>query len=342
MNKKGLVITVILIFLLILTSCATSNDHTLTETNGLTDVNIQIDGAAVPYYAPLYLAVEKGYFAEQGLNVNFYYASAAEIVKNVGAGNVEFGFPNADPVILGKGNGVPIKIAHTTYQNGLGSIIYKDTSDIESPEDLKGKTIGITSYGSPNYIQLQVILQEAGLSLDDVEIRIIGTGAIVNALISDQVDAISFSKLRTYELNMSGVNVSEILSEDYLPTYGNVLITGDNFYQQHPDIVQAFVTALNQSLDYMIDGNVEEAVEIVMEKYVPSTSDDISHYVSIIEQEFVGNLWQSEDTDRYGFGYSNEQDYNQYIQILSDYGLLDQAYSSNELIVDVNLEENTK
>ncbi|WP_440897640.1 ABC transporter substrate-binding protein [Amphibacillus sp. Q70] len=342
MSRKSLVITVIFMCLFMLSSCASTNDHTLTETNGLTNVNIQIDGAAVPYYAPLYLAVEKGYFAEQGLNVNFYYASAAEIVKNVGAGNVEFGFPNADPVILGRGNDVPIKIAHTTYQNGLGSIIYKETSDIDSPEDLTGKTIGITSYGSPNYIQLQVILQEAGLSLDDVDIRIIGTGAIVNALISDQVDAISFSKLRTYELNMSGVEVDEILSEDYLPTYGNVLITGDNFYQQHPDIVDSFVKALDKSLAYLIDGNVEEAVEIVMDKYVPSTSEDISHYVSIIEEEFVGNLWQSADTDRYGFGYSNEQDYNSYIQILSDYGLLEQAYSPNELIVNINLEENTE
>jgi ABC-type nitrate/sulfonate/bicarbonate transport system substrate-binding protein len=49
--------------------------------SNLTTVAIQIDGSAVPYYAPLYIAQEKGFFAENGLNVEFYYASAADIVK---------------------------------------------------------------------------------------------------------------------------------------------------------------------------------------------------------------------------------------------------------------------
>ena len=61
------------------------------EAADLRKVSIQIDGAAVPYYAPLYLAQEKGYFAEQGLDVEFYYSAGADIVKNVGVGNV----PNA-------------------------------------------------------------------------------------------------------------------------------------------------------------------------------------------------------------------------------------------------------
>ena len=71
-------------------------------------------------------------------------------------------FPNADTVLLGRGNGVPVNIIHTTYQKGLGAIIYKSESGIHKIQDLKGKTIAITSYGSPNYIQLKVILQQNG------------------------------------------------------------------------------------------------------------------------------------------------------------------------------------
>ena len=51
------------------------------DAGDLKTVSIQIDGSAVPYYAPLYLAQENGYFAEEGLNVEFYYAAAADIVK---------------------------------------------------------------------------------------------------------------------------------------------------------------------------------------------------------------------------------------------------------------------
>ena len=80
------------------------------DTGDLKTVSIQIDGSAVPYYAPLYLAQENGYFAEEGLNVEFYYAAAADIVKNVAAGNVEFGFPNADAVVAAKAQGIPVKV----------------------------------------------------------------------------------------------------------------------------------------------------------------------------------------------------------------------------------------
>lgn len=121
------------------------------DTGDLKTVSIQIDGSAVPYYAPLYLAQENGYFAEEGLNVEFYYAAAADIVKNVAAGNVEFGFPNADAVVAAKAQGIPVKVAHTTYQEGLGAIIFGSDSGISTPADLKGKKVAVTSLGSANY-----------------------------------------------------------------------------------------------------------------------------------------------------------------------------------------------
>ena len=64
----------------------------------------------------------------RGLNVEFYYAAAADIVKNVAAGNVEFGFPNADAVVAAKAQGIPVKVVHTTYQEGLGAIIFGSDS----------------------------------------------------------------------------------------------------------------------------------------------------------------------------------------------------------------------
>ena len=74
------------------------------------------------------------------------------MVKNVGVGNVEFGFPNADSVIVGRGAGIPVKVVHTTYQHGLGATIFKRSSGISGPADLKGKKVAVTSLASPNYI----------------------------------------------------------------------------------------------------------------------------------------------------------------------------------------------
>lgn len=306
------------------------------EPSGLTKVSIQIDGAATPYYAPLYLAKEKGYFADEGLDVEFYYASAAEIVKNVAAGNVTFGFPNSDTVVMGRANDVPVKIIHTTYQSSLGSIIYKKSSDISSLADLRGKTIAVTSFGSPNYIQLQVALQKANLTPDDVNIKIIGTGGIVNALATDQVDAICFSMLRAYDLEAQGVEVGEFRTEDYLPGHGNVVITSDAFLRDHQDVCESFTRALNRSLDYILEGNVRPAIDLAIEKYAPASSGSEERIQKVMEQEFVTKLWRSSNTDKYGLGYSDAKRYQNYIDILASYGIIEDSYPADELFVNLS------
>ncbi|CAM4296709.1 ABC transporter substrate-binding protein [Erysipelothrix aquatica] len=327
-------IITILLLTVMLAGCG-QKSHTYTPNqDGLIDVSVQIDGAAVPYYAPMYVAQERGFFAEQGLNVSFYYASAAEIVKNVGSNNIEFGFPNADPVIIGRANGVPVKIVHTTLQNGLGSVIFKDASGIKTPSDLKGKTIGITSYGSPNYSQLKMLLETEGLTIDDVTIKIIGTGAIVNALITDQVDAISFSMLRTYELRANGESVSEFRSNEFTTTYGNVVIVSDTFLETNPELVEGFTNALNKSLEYITDGNLEDAVDLSIDNYAQSAKNSRDKFVTIMDDAYVNGLWQSDDTKIHGFGYNNRERYQLFIDDLAKFGIISKSYDASELIVE--------
>lgn len=335
MKKTKIILFFISLLVFILSSCSNDKIKIEKDEKGLEEVSIQIDGAATPYYAPLYVAKEKGWFEDEGLDVEFYYATASEIVKNVAVNNVTFGFPNSDPVIMGKSNDIPVKIIHSTYQEGLGSIIFKKNSNITSPSDLKGKTIAITSYGSPNFIQLQVILEEVGLSLNDISIKIIGTGAIVNSLASDQVDAISFSMLRKYDLEEQGVDVDEFRSENYMPTQGNVLITSDELLQQHPEIPKKFTNALNKSLEYLINGHLEEGIQIAVDKYAPTAKGNEKNIKIVMENEFIPNLWQSSDTNEFGFGYSNPERYNKYIELLSDYELIEKSYNANELIENI-------
>lgn len=336
MKKLIFILTIVTLILL---GCASTSDYELNKNeDDLYEIDIQIDGAATPYYAPFYLAEERGYFEEQGINVNFYYASASEIVKNVGANNIHLGFPNADPVIIGYANEVPVQVVHNTYQQGLGAVIFKEDSGIETAEDLEGKSIGITSFGSPNYIQLQVLLQQQGLSIDDVAVEIIGTGAIVNALISDQVDAITFSKLRTYELLASGIDVNQFVANDFMPSYGNILIANPYFYENHPEVVESFIDALNQGIDDIVNGDVEEAVAIARDNHTPSIAGNEETYIEIINNEFIPNLWTSDYTEEYGYGYSNLDDYQEYVDILVEHGLISESYDATNLIENVGIE----
>ena len=302
------------------------------DTGDLKTVSIQIDGSAVPYYAPLYLAQENGYFAEEGLNVEFYYAAAADIVKNVAAGNVEFGFPNADAVVAAKAQGIPVKVVHTTYQEGLGAIIFGSDSGISTPADLKGKKVAVTSLGSANYFQLQAAMESAGLTIDDVQVEIVGTGAILTALTEGQVDAIVFSKLRTIELNNSGYAASEITCDQFLPSFGNVLVAGDKLVAEDPETVDGFCRALNKAIEYIIDGHVEEAVDMSIEKYAPTFAEKRDVVVQILNDVFVKTLWQSDYTKENGIGASNPEKWQALIDESKEIGNIDETFDASELL----------
>ncbi|WP_175640434.1 ABC transporter substrate-binding protein [Metabacillus schmidteae] len=340
MVKKLFSFSLIFIFVFLVgcgaTETTTSSTNTESDSgNAVKKVTIQIDGAAVPYYAPLYLAKEKGYFKEEGLEVEFIYAAAADIVKNVAAGNVEFGFPNGDSVISARAENIPVNVVHSTYQNGLGATIFKVDSGIKKPSDLKGRTIAVTSYGSPNYIQLQVLLEQNGLSLDDVNVKIVGTGSIVNSLVVDEVDAITFSLLRTIEMKNQGINVDEFRSDEFLPSHGNVLITSEDYLKNNEDTVKAFIKALNQGLTDMIEGDVEETVKMAINEYSPTFKDKEEIVIESINNVFIPYLWQSELTKSEGLGTSDIEKWQGAIDSLKKYEVIDKELKAEDFVINL-------
>ncbi|WP_210495688.1 ABC transporter substrate-binding protein [Microvirga antarctica] len=299
----------------------------------LESVTLQIDGAAVPFYAPLYVAQEKGLFAKNGLELRIVYAAAADILRNVAAGNVQFGFPNGDAVIAGKANGLPVKVVHTTYQRGIGATLFKTTSGIKTFEDLKGKTVAVTSLGSPNYLQLQVGLKQAGVKLEDVNVEVIATGAIVQALQADKVDAIVFSELRRYNLEADGVKVGMISSNDFLPSFGNVVVTGERYLQSKPKAVKGFNTALSEALQWIIDGHVDEALTIAIEKHAQTWKGQEDLLKRAFTESFIPSIWQSPLTKEKGLGAGDLAAWQKNIDILAEYKVVERGFKADDLVV---------
>lgn len=305
----------------------------LKENNGLTKVTIQIDGAAVPYYAPLYYAKEKGFFKEEGLDVDFIYADASTVLKNVAIGNVEFGFPNGDAVISAVANGVPIHVIHTTYQEGIGAILSLENNPITKPSDLKGKTIAVTSIGSPNYVQLQALATEEKFTLgNDIEVKVVGGSAITESLRRQYVDAIIFSRVRYYALKAQGVPVVEVPMEEYIPSYGNVLVANNDIVKNHPEVAQKFLRAFNKSLKDLTSGHLTEALNIALE-YAPNFKGQEEQLLSTLENFFVPSLWQSELTQKYGFGYANMNKWNEMGDLQFNYGLIPEKLNAEDFVM---------
>ncbi|WP_029153895.1 ABC transporter substrate-binding protein [Microbacterium gubbeenense] len=323
---------------LLLTGCSpaevAAENGSSADTGETTRVTLQIDGAAVPYYAPLYEAVEQGYFAEEGIEVEFTYAEGSAILQNVAAGNVQFGFPNGDSVITAKANGVDVDVVHTTYQQGIGAILFnEDTAGISSPADLAGKRIAVTDLGSPNYIQLQAILESANLTVDDAEISTIGSGAIVQALQNGEVDAIAFSRIRYYALQAAGFPAGQILSDEYLPSFGNVLVTSPALREENPEVVSGFVAALDRGLEYVI-ANPADSIAEVIPAYADTFSGQEDAVTNVIENVFVPDLWTSADTEANGLGYGDLERWQTAIDNQAEYGIIPESFDAADLVVE--------
>lgn len=299
----------------------------------MTKVTLQIEGSAVPYYAPIYEAIEQGYFADHNLDVEVLYAEGATVVQNVAAGNVDFGFPNAPGVIAAYANGVKTKVVHSTYQTGIGSILFnKETSGIKTVADLKGKTIAVTDLGSPQYLALQLLLEANGVDISDVKIQIVGVGAIIQALQNGQVDAVSFNSVRYYALKSQGFPVDQFLTDPALPTNGNVLISSPKTLEQNPDVVAGFIAALDEGIQYSTE-NPAEAVSTSISKYAPTFEGQDEAITEVIKEIYIKQLWHSADTEKHGLGYGDLKRWQTSIDLLVKGGLIPESFDAKELVV---------
>ena len=114
-------------------------------------------------------------------------------------------------------------------------------------------------------MQLQVGLKQAGLKLEDVNVEVIATGAIVQALQADKVDAIVFSELRRYNLEADGVDVGMVRPMIFYPHSATSWSPAIGICKTKPKAVGGFNSRPQQSLQWIIDGHVDEALTIAID-----------------------------------------------------------------------------
>src|SRR3970040_1538354 len=92
-------------------------------------------------FAPFYVAVENGYFAEAGFEVEFDYSFETDGVRLVGAGEVPFALVSGEQVLLAREQGLPVVYVAAWWQEYPVAVVAKLESGIRAPEDLLGKRI---------------------------------------------------------------------------------------------------------------------------------------------------------------------------------------------------------
>ncbi len=224
----------------------TPTTPTSTPTPQLTKVRIALDWFPWSNHAGLYIAKEKGYFADEGLDVTIYTPDdPSTVLVTVGAGQDEFGLSYENEVLYAAAQDIPVVSIAAIVQHPLNSVMALQSSGIARPRDLKGKKIGVPGVPTDEAF-LSTMLKKDGLALGDVSIVNVGYD-LVPALISGKVDAIAgaYWVHESISAENQGFPVNVMRFEDWgIPDfYEIVLVTNKDMIAKKADVVQKFMNA---------------------------------------------------------------------------------------------------
>ncbi|NPV09424.1 MAG: ABC transporter substrate-binding protein [Anaerolineae bacterium] len=271
-------------------------------------------------FTPMYVALEKGYFSEEKLVVELDYGMEADIIGLLGAGELQFAIGSGDQVILARSRGVPVVYVYDWYNRFPVSVVSLKEKGIEKPEDLRGKTIGISHLHGASYVGWRALAEAAGLAETDVTLVAIGYTQVA-ALTSGQVDAaVCYYMNEPVQLEQSGVEVNQILVADYaasLPSNG--ILTNEATIAERPDLVERLLRAFDRGLRYTLD-HPDEAFAIA-ERAVPEISGNREIQRAVLDAAL--ELWRTDEP-----GISDQQSWDEASAIMLRAGLIDSPVES--------------
>lgn len=194
------------------------------------------------------------------------YNMETDSVALLGAGELQFAIVSGEQVLLGRAQELPVVYVMAWYKDYPVGVASLSDTGIKSPQDLRGKRIGIPGLYGASYIGLKALLNAGGVEEHDVSLDTIGFTQ-VESLASGIEDAVVvYISNEPIKLAAEGYEVNTLASADYISLVANGLVTSEMVIEKHPDTVRAMVLGTLKGIQYTID-HPEEAFTI-SEKHV--------------------------------------------------------------------------
>jgi NitT/TauT family transport system substrate-binding protein len=293
-----------------LSGCASSPS----ANEALTRIRLPMGYIANIQYAPFYAAVEKGYFKDAGIEIEFDYAFETDGVALVGAGELPFAIVSGEQVLLARSQGLPVTYVAAWYQQYPVSVIAKSEANVIVPQDLKGKRIGLPGLFGANYIGLRALLNAGKLTEADVTLDAIGFNQVELMAAGQQDIIVGYAANEPIQLRAQGIAVTELRVADYAQLASNGILASEKVIAENPELVRAFVGAFLKGLADTMD-DPDEAFTI-SEKYIPNFSElDAKVQKQVLTTSI--EQWQAER-----LGFSDPQAWENMQTVLFDMGLI--------------------
>ncbi len=257
--KKSILTIIFLIIILGLVYFFLENNKSNEE---LEKVTVRLKWLHQAQFSGFYTALEKGYYEDEGLDVNFEESDfAKEPTDIVLAGEAEFGVDDPARILTKISEGNKLKAISVIFQiSPLGYVTLKD-SGIKKPQDFVGKNIGLTPDAPTIHSTLMNRLNIKG------QMNIIDAGFDFHPLLDGTYDAFTmYVTDEIYKIEEEGYEVNTIMPYDYdVIFYADTIFTTDNIIDSNPELVEKFLRATLRGWQYAIEH--EDYVLKILPKY---------------------------------------------------------------------------
>jgi ABC-type nitrate/sulfonate/bicarbonate transport system substrate-binding protein len=282
----------------------------------LEKVRVVLDWSPNTNHTGLYVARDKGFFAEQGLQVEIIQPGEAGADQMVASGEVEFGVSYQEAVTLARTNGVPIVSIAAVIQHNTSGFASPAEKNIRTPKDFEGKRYG--GWGSPvEEAVIDSIMQEDGGDVSKVEFVNVGDTDFFTAVKRDIDFFWIFYGWTGIEAELRGEELNMVYLTDYsekLDYYTPVLATSEKLIGERPELVKAFVAGAAAGYKFAIE-HPEEAAEVLI-----AAEPDLNAELVRASQKWLSAKYQ-DDAPRWGE--QKLEVWKNYAEWMADHGVLE-------------------
>lgn len=296
---KKIVALLLSLCLLVLAAGCSGNDSKKDTPKEKTKVSLGM--LRLTSSAPLFIAMDKGFFAEEGIEIEPQWFDAAHpIAVSTASSKVDVGATGITASLYNmaaNGQKLGIVADKGREQKGYSSSALLVTTDnynagVKSLKDLKGKRIGITQKGSTFHYMLGRMLETQGMSLNDVEIVPLSKlSAVMAALESKQIDGCILNEPNITKVQKAGYGKLVVQVGDVIPYQTSAIFYSPDF-MKNKDAAVRFMRAYNKACNYYYEAAVEkkyakklEEVVNIVAKYVKAPAEDIKAGLPYIDKD---------------------------------------------------------
>jgi NitT/TauT family transport system substrate-binding protein len=246
---------------LCITGCSKAKSEQSAQNAGQQKVKIRFAGGSASI--PINLGVKKGFFAEQGIELELRkFNGGPAAITATAAGEIDVG-TYGTPILIGAAKGIPIKIIGSPVSAGNNFVLVANPK-FNNITELKGKIIGGCNPGGGSRQAFIAIARSKGLKLDDFQLIDPGGGSAnaFAALQAGRLDATITGELLGAKAEIEGIGKVLARAADYFGRYQHSFFYATTkFIDKNPEAVRGFLAAYRKSVDY-VKAHPEEAIQL--------------------------------------------------------------------------------